>query len=95
MKKKIHPKWYPEAKITCACGHIFTVGSTKPELHVEVCSACHPFFTGKMKYVDTLGRVEKFMAKRKAASQKVPKKKQRKKQEKAPETLKEMLEKAT
>lgn len=95
MKKKIHPEWYPEAKITCACGHTFTVGSTKSELRVEVCSACHPFFTGKMKYVDTLGRVEKFVAKRKAASQKTLKKKERKKQEKAPETLKEMLEKAT
>jgi large subunit ribosomal protein L31 len=67
MKKKIHPKWYPDAKITCVCGNILTVGSTQPELQVEVCSSCHPFFTGQMKYVDTLGRVEKFEAKRKAA----------------------------
>lgn len=67
MKKDIHPKWYPNAKVICACGHTFVVGSTKPELHVEVCSACHPFFTGEMRYVDTMGRVEKFEAKRKKA----------------------------
>ena len=92
MKKGIHPKWYPNAKVICACGNTFTVGSTKPELHVEVCSACHPFFTGQMRYVDTMGRVEKFMAKRKAAAKK-PKeiKKKEKKEEVRPKTLKEIL----
>ncbi len=74
MKKKIHPKWYPDAKIICACGEILTVGSTKQEVHVEVCSKCHPFFTGEMRYVDTMGRVEKFEAKRKAARKKSKKK---------------------
>ena len=68
MKKKIHPQWYPKARVTCACGNTFIVGSTKKELQVEVCSACHPFYTGEMRYVDTMGRVEKFMAKRKAAA---------------------------
>lgn len=60
MKKDIHPKYYPEAKIICACGNVITVGSTKPEMRVEVCSACHPFYTGKKKLVDTTGRVDRF-----------------------------------
>lgn len=60
MKKEIHPKYYERAKVICACGNIFTVGSTVPEIHVELCSNCHPFYTGKQKLVDTAGRVEKF-----------------------------------
>lgn len=94
MKKNLHPQWYPKAKITCACGHGFTVGSTKPELQVEVCSHCHPFYTGEMRYIDTMGRVERFMAKRKAAAvrrEKVKTKIRQKKQAERPETLKEML----
>lgn len=67
MKQGIHPAWYEEAKVTCACGTTFTVGSTQPEIHVEVCYACHPFYTGETKYIDTLGRVEKFQQ-RQAAS---------------------------
>lgn len=62
MKKGIHPAYYPDAKVVCACGNSFTVGSTKEKIEVEVCSACHPFFTGKEKFVDTAGRVEKFKA---------------------------------
>lgn len=62
MKKDIHPKYYPQAKIICACGAQYTVGSTLPEIHVEVCAACHPFYTGKQKLVDTTGRIEKFQA---------------------------------
>jgi large subunit ribosomal protein L31 len=60
LKKDIHPKYYPEAKATCACGNVFTVGSAESELHVEICSACHPFYTGKEKLIDTAGRVERF-----------------------------------
>ncbi|MGB8265643.1 MAG: 50S ribosomal protein L31 [Candidatus Velthaea sp.] len=60
MKQKIHPKWFPEAKVTCACGHTFTTGSTLPAISVEICSACHPLFTGQQKFVDTAGRVDKF-----------------------------------
>ncbi len=60
MKDKIHPKYYPEAKVTCACGNTFTTGSTKSVLKVEVCSKCHPFFTGEQRIVDTAGRVERF-----------------------------------
>ncbi len=59
MKPKIHPK-YGECIVTCACGNTFKTRSTKQKLHVEICSACHPFFTGKQKIVDTAGRVEKF-----------------------------------
>jgi large subunit ribosomal protein L31 len=60
MKEKIHPKYYPEAKVTCSCGNTFTTGSTKPVLKVELCSACHPFYTGEKRMVDTAGRVERF-----------------------------------
>jgi large subunit ribosomal protein L31 len=62
MKKDIHPK-YDETTVTCGCGNKFTTRSTKKNITVEICSACHPFFTGKMKYVDTTGRVEKFQRK--------------------------------
>jgi large subunit ribosomal protein L31 len=62
MKKDIHPK-YEEAMVTCGCGNKFTTRSTKKNIAVEICSACHPFFTGKMKYIDTTGRVEKFQRK--------------------------------
>lgn len=60
MKEKLHPKYYPEAKVSCACGNTFTTGSTKPQLKVELCSKCHPFFTGEQRIVDTAGQVERF-----------------------------------
>lgn len=72
MKKDIHPPYYPKAKVTCACGESFTVGSTKPELHVEICSKCHPFYTGKQSLVDTTGRVERFRARAAKAAAKPP-----------------------
>ena len=59
MKEAIHPK-YEEVEARCACGNTFKTRSTKPELHLEICSACHPFFTGRQKLVDTEGRVERF-----------------------------------
>jgi len=62
MKKEIHPKYFTKAKVTCACGNSFETGSTKENLKIEICSNCHPFFTGKQKLVDTSGRVEKFAA---------------------------------
>ncbi|MDP3726008.1 MAG: 50S ribosomal protein L31 [bacterium] len=62
MKSDIHPQYYPEAKVTCACGNVFTVGSTKEKINVEICSACHPLYTGEEKILDTAGRVEKFKA---------------------------------
>ena len=62
MKKGIHPE-YVEATVTCACGNTFKTRSTVPEIRVEICNACHPFYTGKQKFVDTTGRVERFQKK--------------------------------
>jgi len=95
MKKEIHPKWYKDAKVSCACGHEFTVGATVPEIKVEICSRCHPFYTGQERLVDTAGRVEKFEKKRATAkAQKATKKRKKglvEKVEEKPKTLKEML----
>ncbi len=60
MKPKIHPEYYNDAKVVCACGNTFTIGSTKKMMKVELCSKCHPFFTGEQRVVDTMGRVERF-----------------------------------
>jgi large subunit ribosomal protein L31 len=60
MKEKIHPKYYPEAVVHCACGNTWKTGSTVPEIRTDVCSACHPFFTGEQRIVDTEGRVDRF-----------------------------------
>lgn len=62
MREGIHPK-YQEATVTCGCGTTFTTRSVRPELKVDVCSTCHPFYTGKLKYVDTAGRIDKFQKK--------------------------------
>ncbi|MGI5832617.1 MAG: 50S ribosomal protein L31 [Thermoguttaceae bacterium] len=62
MKKNTHPN-YVETKVVCGCGNTFTTRSTRPELKVDICSACHPFYTGRLKYVDTAGRIEKFRRK--------------------------------
>lgn len=99
MKSDIHPQWYPQAKVSCACGNSFTVGAAKPEIKTDICAKCHPFFTGEMKYVDTLGRVERFQQKQKVGSQMAQtvadKKKKKKEREDAiarqPKSLKEML----
>ena len=61
MKKGIHPEYYPDAKVTCGCGNTFTVGSTKKMIRTDVCSACHPFFTGEQRLVDVGGQVERFI----------------------------------
>lgn len=63
MKSDIHPQWYPEAKVSCACGESFITGSTLPEIRVEICSKCHPLFTGQARFVDTLGQVDRFVKK--------------------------------
>ena len=63
MKAGIHPNWNPEARVTCACGNSFITGSTLPEIRVEICYNCHPFFTGTQKFVDTLGQVDRFVKK--------------------------------
>ena len=73
MKPDIHPAYFPKAKITCGCGNTFTVGATREEINVEICSKCHPFYTGESKLIDTAGRVEKFKARQAKAGAVVPK----------------------
>ncbi len=63
MKKGIHPEYKKETPVKCSCGNSFTIGSTRESINVEICSACHPFYTGKEKIVDTMGRVERFKKK--------------------------------
>jgi large subunit ribosomal protein L31 len=61
MKDNIHPKYYPEATVICACGNSWTTGATQEEIRTDVCSACHPFYTGEQRIVDTAGQVDRFM----------------------------------
>lgn len=96
MKKDIHPKYYPNARVICACGNTFITGSTLPEIRVELCFKCHPFFTGQQKFVDVKGKIEKFKERRAKAAEikaklKVKKEKAKKEEEYRPKTLKEML----
>ncbi len=97
MKKDLHPTYYPEAKVICACGHTFTTGSTVAEIKTEICSACHPFYTGKQKLLDTARRVEKFAAKLESKADTRSKKVKREARDKAREVkaqaAKEALEK--
>jgi len=89
MKAKIHPTYNSEITVTCSCGNTFTTGSTETSISVEVCSACHPFYTGKSKMIDTAGRVDKFQhrlketeAKQKKSADRATKKKASKTKEK-------------
>jgi len=102
MKQGIHPKWYQEAKVACVCGNTFVTGSTLPEIKVDVCAACHPFFTGEERLVDTAGQVDKFEKRRQEAKGKLLSKKEKrerkraekiKKQAELPRTLEELREK--
>ena len=77
MKKEIHPKYYPNTRVTCACGNTFTIGSTKEYIETEICFKCHSFYTGKEKILDTMGRVQKFKD-RMAKKQEVKKRKKKK-----------------
>jgi large subunit ribosomal protein L31 len=61
MKEGIHPQWYPEATVSCICGNSWKTGATVPEIRTDICSACHPFFTGEQRIVDTEGQVDRFM----------------------------------
>lgn len=69
MKDKIHPQYHNDTKVTCSCGNTFVTGSTAENIEVEVCSACHPFYTGTAKFIDTAGRVDKFTARIKKAEE--------------------------
>lgn len=94
MKSGIHPKWNHQATVTCACGNTFQTGSALDEIRVDICSACHPFYTGSMKFVDTQGRVDRFMKMRAAAQANAGKKKKTDKKETPKQetlSLKDML----
>lgn len=95
MKVAIHPHYFEEAQVICACGNRFTIGSTRETIHVELCNKCHPFYTGEQRFVDSASRIDKFQKKKKLADQfkaVVTKKKEEKKaKEQAPKTLAEML----
>lgn len=67
MKVNLHPVWHTDAKVTCACGNTFSTGSTLPVIRVEICSMCHPLFTGQQKFIDTLGQVDRFIKKSEVA----------------------------
>lgn len=96
MKADTHPQYYPTAQVVCACGSVFTVGSTKSQIKVEICSQCHPFYTGSQKFVDAVGKIERFQAKQQAAAkigeQKQKRAVEKKQEEFRPRTLREMLE---
>lgn len=94
MKQAIHPQYFDDAKIVCACGNTFTVGATVPEIRVELCSKCHPFYTGEQRFVDSASRIDKFQKKQQVAQLHVAKKKEKEEKRKSegPKTLREMLE---
>ena len=73
MKKDIHPQYFEKTTVRCACGNSFTIGSTKPEIQVEICSNCHPFYTGEEKLIDIAGRVERFRTRKARAESAVHK----------------------
>ena len=83
MKKDIHPKYFKETKISCACGNVMAVGSTKENIKVDLCSKCHPFYTGKQKIVDSARRVEKFTERQTKKSAPAKKKKEKNETRKA------------
>jgi large subunit ribosomal protein L31 len=93
MKATGHPQYFDQAQVICACGNKFTVGSTQEVTHVELCSKCHPFYTGEQRFVDSGSRIEKFNKKVETGKLHVTKKKERdqKKADSAPKTLREML----
>lgn len=96
MKANIHPAYYENAQVVCACGNKFTTGSTAEIIHVELCSKCHPFYTGEQRFVDTASRIEKFQKKQEVAktyiSKKVKKVEEQKEKDTQPKTLREMLQ---
>ncbi len=95
MKADIHPKYFDNAQVICACGNKFTTGSTIEEIRVELCNKCHPFYTGEQRFVDSASRIQKFQNKQTIAKQylskKVKKQEEQKQKDTAPKTLREML----
>ena len=85
MKNDIHPTYYPDAKVTCACGESWTVGSTQEEIRVDICSACHPFFTGEQRIVDTEGQVDRFYKRLEARQRYISEKEERESEKVSPD----------
>ena len=92
MKEDIHPEFYPEAKVICACGNSWTVGSTQPEIRTDVCSECHPFFTGEQRMIDSGGQVERFLKKLERRKEKMAEIERRKAKRTSPELSIEELD---
>lgn len=95
MKQAIHPQYFENAQVVCVCGHKWTTGSTQELIRVELCSNCHPFYTGEQKFVDTASRIQKFQTRTETAKKyqvvNKEKKEQEKKKAESPKTLREML----
>ena len=87
MKKDIHPTYFPEARVVCACGETWTVGSTQEEIRVDICSACHPFFTGEQRIVDTEGQVDRFYKRLEARQRYVSEQEEREASKTSPDRL--------
>ena len=92
MKEGIHPEFYPEAKVTCACGNSWTTGSTQPEIRTDVCSECHPFYTGEQRILDSGGQVERFLKKLERRKEKMAKMERRRAKKTSPELSIEELD---
>ncbi len=92
MKPDIHPDWYPEAKVICACGNTWTVGATQPEIRTDVCNKCHPFFTGEQRIVDTEGQVDRFMRRLRAREEALREEERRRKARTSPDLPVEKLD---
>src|SRR5437588_4456717 len=86
MKAQGHPTYYDNAQVICACGNVMTIGSTKQTIHVELCSNCHPFYTGEQKFVDSASRIQKFQKKQDVAKQYINRIKEKHEEKKAKET---------
>ncbi len=95
MKQALHPQYFDQAQVICVCGHKWTTGSTQEVIHVELCSNCHPFYTGEQRFVDTASRIQKFQTRTETAKKyqvvNKEKKEAQRKQAEAPKTLREML----
>lgn len=92
MKQQIHPQYFENAQVICACGNKFTTGSTQELIHVELCYNCHPFYTGEQRFVDSASRIQKFQKKQEVAKLHVTKKKEKEERKsQTPKTLREML----
>lgn len=92
MKKNLHPVYFADAKVVCSCGNTFTTGSTKERVTVDVCSKCHPFYTGEHRFLDTKGRVNTFQKKQKKAQEYLEKAKTKKKENKSERETKSLRE---